>query len=222
MSQFFAYVQEHLIAIGAMIISLFILYTEHLKSFSLTVKDVGRVIFAINPYSPDRTQHCVMLDISFRNDGARTGIVEDIAISVKKGNDKPALLRAKFLIVSRTLNLTNTPLIPEMETFISFDLLGKESYLKRIMFVPYEVDSDFLLSPETYGIDLHVRTSKSAGWKKYSSVEFSVSKEDIASIERTNFKPEAGGGYFVTWYQQDKTTDKAENALKSLLKKVSP
>ena len=202
----------------ALLTSLFILYREHLKQFSLVIKDAGRVVLVVNPHSINLNQHSVMLDIILNNTGAKSGVVEDIALSIFKENDSPTIFRSKFSIMNKLINFTNTPITPEMETFTSFNLKGKESAVKRIMFVPKDLNTAFSFETSTYVLELYARTTNQPAWKKYFNTKFSVSEEDIKVLARITTKPE-GSGYFFTWYQQEKTTDIIEENLKLLPKK---
>ena len=202
----------------ALLTSFFILYREHLKQFSLVIKDAGRVVLVVNPHSINLNQHSVMLDIILNNTGAKSGVVEDIALLIFKENDSPTIFRSKFSIMNKLINFTNAPITPEMETFTSFNLKGKESAVKRIMFVPKDLDTAFSFKTSTYVLELYARTTNQPDWKKYFNTKFSVSDEDLKVLARITTKPE-GGGYYFTWYQQEKTTDIIEENLKLLPQK---
>lgn len=82
MSKVGAYLLDNWIAIAAFFISAYVFYKTHLSSFCLAAKTGGRVVISRNPFSFKQKQVSLMLDVILVNDGAKSGVIEDVAICI--------------------------------------------------------------------------------------------------------------------------------------------
>jgi len=213
------YLIKNWIAILSLIISITVLYINYLQGFRLQIREVGRIQIAKNPFSEGLKQSCLFLDLIFSNRGAKTGVVEDVAISVnERGN--PTILRSLFVVTDRTKHFQKELQPPQMESFTAFELGKQTSLAKEIMFVPFESELAFFFKAGTYDADVWAVSSKKGEWVKYASFVFTVKDEDIKALDTTTITPQSGGGYFIKWITQDKPLESSEERLKNLKLKI--
>ncbi len=209
------YLLQNFIAVISLVISTTVLYIEYVRSFRVVIYDGGRVQIAKNPFSEDLRQPAVFLDMIISNRGARAGVVEDIALILKK-NSETEIFRSLLEVTDRTKSFQGELKPPQAETFIGFELRKGETKIKQILFVPHENSSDFSFQTGEFNVDLWATTSKTKKWAKYNSVGFTISSEDIRVLDDSTITPQPGGGYFVKWMTQDKPTERSEKRLNDL------
>ena len=147
------YLLKNWIAVAALAISGWLLYKDYIQPFQLNVRPAGRITISKNPYSEGLSQDSIQLDLIFTNQGARRGIVEDVALVVKS-NGKHGIFRSLAEQTDRSLNLQKELVPPKLETFIGFQLAKAESTIHRIVFVPHSESAIVQLSVGTYEADL--------------------------------------------------------------------
>ena len=215
------YILDNWMAIAALSISVILLYREHLKAFRLEVRTAGRVSISKNPFSGMLKEACLLLDLSFLNQGARRGVVEDVAVHVSRDKGL-ALFRSYAVVQNRTLNFTKEPPPPVLESFAGFELTRGESVVKRIMFLPYFGSEDFEFEQVSYTADVWVKSTDQSDWKRQESVRFTVDSGDMTTLAKMTPVPEEGGGYYLKWLTRDKVVDEAKEQLEVLKKKLYP
>ena len=214
------YLLKNWIAVAALAISAVLLYKDYIKPFSLDVRPAGRITISKNPFSEGLSQDSIQLDIIFTNQGARRGIVEDIALVVK-AKDKLGVFRSLAEQTDRSLNLQKELVHPKLESFIGFQLAKSESLIHRIFFVPHSASAIVQLSIGTYDADVWVKSTESKKWIKKDFMNFTIDAEDIESLGKSKMTPQPEGGYFIKMITRDKVLSQGEERLKELNEIIS-
>ena len=201
-----AYLLEHWIAVVALCISGFLLYQDHLKPFKLAVRGAGRITIARNPWSEGLRQSCIEIDLIFTNEGARRGVVEDVAVRLYDPHGG-AFFRSYGVAIDRQLNLQRELVPPRLEMFIGFELSKGESMVRRILLVPHVNSIAFSFAPISYAAEIWVRSTEAPDWVRYDSFGFTVDQEDIDTLARSKVTPQPDGSVFVEWLTRDKVAD---------------
>ncbi|MCH8942857.1 MAG: hypothetical protein IIA48_10540 [Bacteroidetes bacterium] len=209
-----------LISSIALIISGILLYIDYLKPFDLSIKTAGRITISKNPWAEELRQDCIQLDLVFTNNGARRGVIEDVALELQT-NDKKFLFRSYAIVRNRSLTLGKDLIPPSLEPFISFELGKMESSVKRILFIPH---TDSLLSnfiAETYKVIIWIRNSSDKKWIYYENFVITIDKDDIDVLAKSKMTKQPDGRYYINWLTLDKVLDQSENELSELLKIIN-
>lgn len=214
------YLIKNWIAVAALTISAVLLYKDYIKPFCLDVRPAGRITISKNLFSEDFSQDSIQLDLIFTNQGARKGIVEDIALVVK-ADDKLGLFRSLAEETDRSIHLQKELIAPKLESFIAFQLAKSESSIHRILFVPHSTSAINQLSIGTYGADVWVKSTESKKWIMKDFMEFTIDAEDIESIGKSKMIPQPQGGYFIKMITRDKVLKQGEERLKELNEIIS-
>lgn len=207
------------IAIVALLISLLVLWQEHLRPFQLDLRAAGRIGLAKNPRSEGLRQDCLFLDVILSNSGSRRGVIEDLAIVLRNGNES-TLFRTIYEVLDRTENFSGGYPPPKMETFVGFDLAKNEDLVKRIMFVPHKNSDSFRFSATDYSLELWAKISAQTGWKRYEVLSLTPEANELANLEKTEAIPQPGGGYFVKWSIYERPFNVVEDRLRELREKA--
>jgi hypothetical protein len=214
------YVLDNLIAIAALMISLFLLFVDHLKPFRLAVRPAGRITISRNPFSAQLAESCVLIDLMFTNQGARRGVVEDVALFVR-GQERSALFRSHAFERRRALNLGRALVPPELETFLGFEVAKDETIVRRVFLVPSPKFAGFALQVGPYSADLWVLSSISPEWVQRESLNFTVDSDDIVTLANIKVTPEPDGAVFVEWLTRDKVLDQTADRVRRLEDRVA-
>lgn len=202
----------------SLVVSGLIFYFSHLKPFDLKILSSGRVGASKNPKLI--RQAALLLDLLFINGGARQGLVEDIAVVVRFPSGRPLLIRSLFEMIDRTTWLTEQPLQPKAETFISFALKGGEKLVKRILFVPFDVGEDRVFVVGDYWVEVYARTDRYPDWKLYRRFPFAINQDDVHQLGRITATPQPDGRLYVNWFTQDKPTVDMDNEVEALMRRL--
>ena len=212
------YLANNWIAVLALVVALTTLYLTQLRSFSPDIRDSGRVVVTKNPY--DITKSAFMVDFIFSNRGARTGVIDDVALSVQSPSGRTSLFRSFSEITDRTLQYTKDLLPIKSEPFIAFTLKGSDSLVKRILFVPHDPETDPGLMVGEYKLKVYAVTSKDERWRDYDLLTVALDQTDLDVLNQITSTPQADGRSFINWKTRDKVTKKPESRLKLLEKEI--
>jgi len=184
------------------------------------VRAAGRITLSKNPWSEGLRQECLHLDLIFTNQGAKRGVIEDVAVSIQ-GLGARAFFRSLAMVSDRTLKLQKELVPPTVETFISFELGQGESTVRRVLWVPHASSIDFSFQATTYTGTLWVCHSGSKKWMRSATFAFTVDREDLTELAKSTATPQPNGGYFVKWLTRDKVLNQTESKLNELQLKLS-
>jgi len=212
------YLTTHWLALLALVVSITGVYFAYLRSFSPDIRDAGRVAVTKNPHAI--TQSAFILDLIFTNGGARTGTIDDVALSVQSPAGSTSLFRSFSEITDRTLQYTKDLSPIKSEPFIAFTLKGGESSVKSILFVPHDPQSDPGLSVGEYQLKVYAATSKNKSWRQYDVLTVAVDQADLDVLNQITATPQPDGRLFINWKARVKATKKPESRLKLLEKEI--
>lgn len=210
---------EPILALLAIIISLLTLYYTQWDPFHSRIYSAGRYALSINPQNS--SQIALSPSLIFANEGAKNGIIENLALIIDIEGKKILLIPLRTL-TNKNLNETQTAAPLESEAFTKFYLTEKEVTIKQIMFVPQFIEK-FTLLPGEYTAEIFVKTSESNKFKKHDSLTLQIDQADIDEITKgipTNLKP--GERVYTQALFKNKITPEFENeyeGLKSYLEK---
>ncbi len=210
------YIADNWISIVALSISLLLLYRDYFQPFRLSVRAVGRITISKNPWSEGLQQDCIHIDLVFSNQGAKRGVVEDVALELWSGEIR-AFFRSLAIIRDRSLNLGKELLPPALETFIGFELSKTDSTVRRVLLVPHDNSPTSYLQALAYEGKIWIKHSRSKKWIEGPIFAFNVEKEDLEELAKTTIVPQPDGRYYVNWITRDKVLDKTANELDELL-----
>jgi len=211
---------KNCIAVTALAISAWLLYKDYIQPFQLDVRPAGRITISKNPFSEGLSQDSIQLDLIFTNQGARRGIIEDVAVVIN-ANGKQSIFRSLAEQTDRSLNLQKDLVPPKLESFIGFQLAKSESLIHRIFFVPHSASAIVQLSIGTYDADVWVKSTESKKWIKKDFMNFTIDAEDIESLGKSKMTPLPEGGYFIKMITRDKVLSQGEERLKELTDIIS-
>jgi hypothetical protein len=123
-----------IIALSGLLLSLWNSYYTQWKKPKLKIFDTGRCSFSINMFNS--TQFAISPNLMFANTGARSGIIENLALKIQTGN-KARLFIPIFEFLEDELNLARIPnKTLHSQDFRAFSLIPKEVISKKITFTP--------------------------------------------------------------------------------------
>ena len=76
-----------ILSISAFAVSLYALWKSYLKPFKLAVYDAGRVELGLLPNDNSSTVPALCVEFIFANHGARSGVIQDVALEVTFPSD---------------------------------------------------------------------------------------------------------------------------------------
>ena len=205
-----------IISIIAIIISAITYWNDTLKSFKLTVFDAGRVELTINPYKAPNREPALMVELIFFNEGARSGVVQDVALKVEFPNGEDILFRSMVIATDRTLQFGKELESPKLESFVGFTIPGQNSVFRKIMFVLDKPNNfkDFPLG--RYNTEIFAISSSSQEWQSHGSFGFLIEESDLKQLAKNVFTLQPDGRYFLKWYTQSKATEERRKSLTAL------
>lgn len=205
-----------IISIIAICISALTYWNNSLKSFKLKIIDAGRVQLVVNPYRAPNREPAIMVGFFFFNEGAKIGVVQDVALRVKFPAGDDILFRSMVIATDHTHQLSKELVPPKLESFIGFDVSGRSSKFKDIMFVFDEPNKliDFPLGQ--YTVEILAISSSAQEWQSQGSFAFSVEDNDLEVLAKSTFTLQEDGRYFLPWYIQSKVTEERKMSLKVL------
>ncbi len=210
---------DHGLELLALILSFILFYRDYLKRFKLELVSAGRVTITKNPFSPGVLHACLFIDLLFYNHGATNGTIKNMAVCLHDG-DKKILLVAWCIIADRTKRFEKDPQFPQMESFISFQIRSRESFVKQIVFAQQNNAVPYNFEEKNYKADIYVLTAKSNKWKCETQIDFSIDRNDIETLSKIVITPQSNNGYMVNWLSQDKQTLFTEKNLQNLKAKI--
>ena len=210
------------IALIALLVSALALWKTHLAGFSLEVINTGRVNLAYIPLTLDKKYPALGLQLLFTNKGAKTGYVNDVAVSLQKeGQQQPILFSSVYEKIGDMPNPTELTPLPRLGPFTSFPIKAGDTVAKLIFFTAADPKSlafekaTYILTPRT------TDTSTQTQWKDWKSVTVDVDETDLQVLNVTSFTPTADGRQAGTWAIRSKPTKQAENLLQALAKRLT-
>ncbi|NQT97456.1 MAG: hypothetical protein HQ562_06915 [Candidatus Marinimicrobia bacterium] len=200
----------------AILLSVITYWNNTLKPFNLALFDVGRVELTVNPYKAPNREPALLVELIFLNKGAKSGVVQDAALKLKFPNGEDILFRSIVISTDRTLQFSKDLAPPKLESFIGFNIPGRSSVHKHIMFVPDKPIQYELLPQGRFIVEIFAISGGDQEWKSYGSFAFSVDKNDLEVLEKIVFTQQPDGRYFLKWYTQSKVTEARETSIKSI------
>lgn len=200
----------------AISLSLVTYWNDTLKPFKLDLFDAGRVELTVNPYKAPNMEPAILVELIFINKGAKTGFVQDAALKLKFPNGEDYLFRSIVVSTDRTLQFGENLEPPKLESFVGFNIPGRNSVYKHIMFVPDKPIQTDLYPAGIYNVEIFAISGGKKDWKSFGSFSFSVDNNDLEILSKMAFTKEPDGRYFIKWYTQSKVTETRESSLESL------
>jgi len=187
-----------LLSVTALLISGYVLWATHLKSFQVEV-EVGSPMLALVEHKKESGLYALgmVLPIDLVNTGARGGTVKDMLIKLDTENaDYPFWFMHPYFFAdeysAKALEGKNR------EVFHPMYVRGKESIFRNIIFTPI-VDRNpqpptFPLSKAElpagkYTMTLFLLDSSSSDFRKVRQLSFRLSEERVALISNTPYIP---------------------------------
>jgi len=210
-----------IISVLALALSGVTFWNDALKPFRLTVQNAGRVELTLNPYRAPSREPALMAELIFGNSAARSGALEDVALAVRFPGGEHVLFRSMVVSTDRTQQLGKELGTPRLESFVGFNVAGRETVVRHIMFV-LEKPGQFTDFPVgRYSVDVLALASGSTEWARQDNFTFAVDKADLATLAKTAFTLQPDGRYYVNWSTQSKVTEEREAALKALHERLA-
>ncbi|MDQ3805050.1 MAG: hypothetical protein M3416_14630 [Acidobacteriota bacterium] len=205
----------------AVCVSGYTLWSTRLAPFDLNVVSTGRVVLTSNPLSPGARQPAISVQLLFTNNGAKQGYVNDVALVLRKLDSeiKPVLFRSLYEHIEDSLNFTNQLPPPKMIHFISFPVKPGETIAKKVVFVPFDFQTEVNYERAKYSVTPYVIESGKK-WKAWNAVDIDITQEDLQSLGQTVATPVEGGRQFVKWVHHSKPTTQQEASLSNLKSKI--
>ena len=209
------FLENQWIAILALLVSIITLYLTHLKPFSPKIYSAGRYSISINPQNS--SQIAISPILVFANEGAKKGVIENLALIIKTPKDEKFLLMPHLILTDLKINTTREKSKSlEAEAFVKFSLGSEEVIVKQVMFIPPSIER-FILSPGKYLIDVFAKTSKDKRFEKYNALTIEIDVTDLQEIRKNVPKLKPGESVIVEAFFRNKITPELDQEYQSLL-----
>lgn len=175
----------------------------------------------MNPYRPQQLEPALLCELIFTNLGASWGDVQDVALLITFPDKKAAVFRSMVVSTDQTHQLGQELGQPKLESFVGFQIKGRDSLGKEVMFVlePPGTRANFIIG--TYSAEIRVLTDKQSAWQAAQSFSFAVDQGDLDVLAKTRFTPQPDGRLYVYWARQSKVTREREASIDLLISEIT-